>query len=89
MSSSAKTDYLTRNHILNLLSDDEVATVSTAEAAVKLSEGDEYLDLEQLEQGVLRADGVVVPMGHILPRRGVRSGTWTQILTQLRAPRTA
>lgn len=45
-------EYVTRDRILKLPSDDEVASVTTAETAAHLSDGDEYLDLEQLNQGV-------------------------------------
>ena len=50
--------YVTRDTILNLLSHDEIAKVSTAEAASGLTEGAEYLDLELLDQGVQRAGSV-------------------------------
>ncbi len=81
-----KNEYLTRDSILKLLSDDEVAKVSTAQAAPRLSDGDEYLDLERLDRGVLRASGVATPLGRMLPRKAVHEKTWTKILTQLAAP---
>ena len=77
--------YTTRNDVLGLLSDDEVARVSTAEGAAGLAAGDEYLDLEQLERGVLRAPGPVTPMGRVLPKKSVGDVTWQRILTQLGA----
>jgi hypothetical protein len=80
--------YATRDSILKLLSDEEVARVSTAETATRLSDGDEYLDLEHLDQGVRRAGGTVAPMGRVLPRNAVHTNTWSKILTQLAAPRT-
>ena len=52
-----------------LLSDDEVASVSTAEAAAGLSDGDECLDLEQLDRGVRRASATATPMGCVLPEK--------------------
>jgi hypothetical protein len=75
-----KNDYVTRESVLKLLSHDEVAKVSTAEAADHLSAGDEYLDLEHLEHGVQRAGGTPTPMGHVLPRKAVHENTWTKIL---------
>jgi hypothetical protein len=75
----------TRDRVLKLLSDDEVANVSTAEAAARLFEGDEYLDLERLEQGVQRATGTTAPMGRVLPRKAVHETTWSRILKQLQA----
>lgn len=78
--------YVLRDAIMNLLSDEEVGRICTAEAAPSLSEGEEYVDLDQLYQGVRLAMGVPPPMGRILPRRAVRQDTWTKILTQLSGP---
>jgi hypothetical protein len=46
-----------RDGNMKLQSDEEVERESTAETAERLSEGDEYLDLEQLVQGALRTLG--------------------------------
>ncbi len=83
MSNSQRNAYVLRDGIMNLLSDEEVASVSTAETAEKLADGDEYIDLEQLDQGVLRAQAVPTPMGRVLPKKSVRQDTWTKILMQL------
>ena len=83
MKSDARTEYVTRDSVLKLLSDDEVGKVSTAETAVHLTAGDEYLDLEQLERGVQRAGEKATPMGRVLPRKSVHAGTWSKILTLL------
>jgi hypothetical protein len=80
MTTSTRTELLTRETILKLLSDDEVSKVSTAEAAIHLADGEEYLDLERLEAGVLTAT-----MGTILPRKAVHAATWTRILQELSA----
>jgi len=85
MTKAERINYATRDLILEFLSDEEVARVSTSETAARLSEGDEYIDLAALPQGVQRADGVAPVMGHILPRKAVREGTWNRILTQLLA----
>jgi hypothetical protein len=74
---------LGRETVLRLLSDAEVASVSTAETAVALADGDEYLDLQALDQGVKRARGPAVPMGSILPKKAVHETTWTKILAEL------
>jgi len=87
MTYDKRTDYVTRDSILKLLTDDEVATVSTAETDEKLSEGDEYVDLEQLAQGVQRARAIATPMGRVLPRKAVRENTWSKILMQLQVRR--
>jgi hypothetical protein len=86
--SQLATHQTTRDGILNLLSDEEVARVSTAEATPHLVDGDEYIDLGQLEQGVQRASGDVAPMGRILPRKSVHDDTWSKIVKQLEAPPT-
>jgi len=76
----------TRDAILGLLSDEEVARVSTAETAPRLAVGDEFLDLEQLDLGVRRAPAMTAPMGQVLPRKAVHERTWTKILAQLALP---
>jgi hypothetical protein len=83
MKNDKRDEYLTREAVLKMLSDSEVASVSAAEAAPRLAEGDEYIDLEQLEQGVRRADGANPPMGHVLPRTAVHEDTWRKILNRL------
>jgi hypothetical protein len=75
--------YALRNGVLNLLSDEDVASVCTSEWPERLSDGEEYLDLEQLDQGVLRSLGLCTPMGWVLPRKSVRHDTWSKILVQL------
>ena len=84
-----RTEFVFRHSILGLLSDDEVASVSTAETATGLSAGDEYLDLEQPDRGVCLAAGISGPMGCVLPRRAVHETTWSKVLTELEAYRTA
>jgi hypothetical protein len=86
MTTDNRTTYVTREAILQLLSDDEVATVSTAETAPQLSVGDEYVDLEHLDDGVRRAGGAIAPMGRLLPKKAVHDATWAKILAKLPAP---
>jgi hypothetical protein len=87
MKSDERTEYVTRDSILKLLSDDEVAKVSTSETRARLLDGDEYLDLEQLDRGVQRAGGTTTPMGRVLPKNAVHANTWSRILSLLAAPR--
>ncbi len=75
--------YLTRDGILSLLSDAEVASVSTAETAERLTDGDEYIDLTNLEQGVQRAHGETMTMGPVLARKAVQDQTWQNVVEQL------
>jgi nucleotide-binding universal stress UspA family protein len=86
MKNDKRIDYETRDSILKLLTDQEIARVSTAETEAHLSEGDEYLDLEQLTRGVRRAGRPgeeAAIMGRILPRKAVQEDTWAKILAQL------
>jgi len=86
MTMSQKNVYILRDGIMNLLSDAEVASVSSAESAESLADGDEYIDLEQLDQGVRRAQAAPTPMGRVLPRKAVRQDTWSKILVKLTRP---
>jgi hypothetical protein len=83
MNTEKRSEYLTRVHLLKLLSDAEIASVSTAETAPRLSDGDEYLDLEELGLGVQRAVGLSPRTGGVLPRKAVREATWSAILARL------
>jgi hypothetical protein len=74
----------TRNEILSLLSEDELRFVSMAEDG-RIPEGDEYLDLEHPDRGVLRADPNT-PAAHALPRGAVSDTTWGKILSVLETP---
>ncbi len=86
MQNATSNEYLTRDHILKLLSDGEVASLSAAEKAGSLVDGDEYLDLQQLHEGVQCAGSSATPMGRVLPRKAIHESTWSKILSQLQAP---
>ena len=76
-----KKDALTREAILKLLTDEEVAKVSTAEGAPRLVEGDEYVDLTNLANGVQQVQATPrTPPGHALPRSAVSDGSWKKII---------
>lgn len=88
MKSDKKLQYNTRDAVMSLLSDDEVARVSMAETASSLEVDDEYVDLEQLDQGVCKATAAKMPktpMGHVLPRKAVHESTWNKIVARLSA----
>ncbi|HXK19538.1 MAG TPA: hypothetical protein VNG33_17130 [Polyangiaceae bacterium] len=76
---------LTRDRILQLLAEGEVEGASIVETTVRLANGDEYLDLEQLQHGVQRARGAVNPLGRVLSRKAVHEDTWRRIVRQLKA----
>lgn len=84
---ATRNEYITRDSLLKLLSNDEVANVASAEADIRLADGEEYLDLERLEQGVLVSPGVDTPMGSVLPKKAVSDSTWSKILVLLATPR--
>jgi hypothetical protein len=88
-SNDERNRYLTRERVLNLVSDDEIARVSMAESAPRLDNGEQYLDLDALEQGVQRAFGSNTPMGRVLPRKAVGESTWCKILRELAGARVA
>jgi len=88
MTKSHRTEYEERHSLLKLLSDEEIAKVSTAETRVALAVGEEYIDLEQLEQGVKKAPNTT-PMGRVLPRKAVREATWLAILAELQRSKAA
>jgi hypothetical protein len=73
-----------REDIMKLLSDDENARVSNAEAK-PLPVGEEYVDLDDLEAGVQKATAEMTAgdATGILPRSAVHDETWTKILAQL------
>jgi hypothetical protein len=87
MKTEKRVDYLTRDSIMRLLSDDEIAAVSTAQTAPHLAEGDEYVDLETLSRGTHGGGGVSATMGHVLPRKAVADATWHKILLALETDR--
>jgi hypothetical protein len=85
MQTEKRTGYLTRDKILKLLSDEEVARVSTEEGSRALADGEEYLDLDDPERGVRQAEGSITPTGRVLPRKAVHEDTWSRIVAQLNA----
>jgi len=76
-------DNLRREGIMAMLSDEETARVSNAEAEFRLTDGDEYLDLEHLDRGMQRAKGTIGSLGRVIPRKSVHRDTWTKIMASL------
>jgi hypothetical protein len=84
MTDQAASDLATRETILKILTDDEVAKVSTAEGATGLRNGSEYLDLIHLERGIQTAGSLThVNVGDVIPRNAVSAQTWQKITAQL------
>ncbi len=86
MKEEKRFDYLTRDGIMRLLSDDEVSAVSTAQTAAHLDDGDEYVDLETLREGVHNGPTRPAVMGHVLPKKAV-GDAWLKIIVKLRTNR--
>ena len=84
MPNTKPTDMTVRDTILKLLTDDEVAKVSSAECATGLANGVQYLDLAHLDRGVQTA-GILnkVNAGDVIPRNAVSDQTWQKIAAQL------
>lgn len=76
-------EHLTRDKILRLLSNEEVAGVSSPETENGLADGDEFIDLGKLEQGVQRAPAAKTSMGRVLTKNAVSEATWSKILLLL------
>lgn len=83
MNPGDRSQYRERDDILDLLSDEEVAKVSAEEGRADLADGDEYIDLERLDDGVRQHHGPPVASGRVLPRKAVRDATWSRILGRL------
>jgi hypothetical protein len=81
--------FITREGILKLLTDAEISSVSRAETRERLGDGDEYIDLGNLDRGVRRAGTMLTPMGRVLPRKAVAESTWLKIVDQLQTLRRA
>ena len=80
MHTDLKNELQARDGIIKLLSDDEVAKVSTAEASTRFTEGDEYIDLEHLGLGVRLVSSPIGSLEHLIPKKAVKDVTWTRIL---------
>jgi hypothetical protein len=80
MCPDAKKEALTREAVLALLSDTEVAKVSRAEGEPRLVEGDEYVDLEDLSAGVRQVHAKSPRPSSALPRSAVSDATWAKIV---------
>ena len=67
MTDASRATCLTRDTILKLLSEEEVAGISSAETMPALSDGAEYLNLENFDPGVQHADASTkFTMGNVL-----------------------
>jgi hypothetical protein len=86
MEQSKRAQLVSRDAILALLSDEEAARVSSAEGRNDLRVGDEYIDLQHLDQGIQQAFGPTKHEGNLLARTAVLATTWQKIQAQKLAP---
>ena len=91
MDNEKRSEYFTRDSIMELLSDDEIAKVTATESAAALVDGDEYIDLEQLDQGVRTVMGSAagIAVGRVVAKKAVQERTWSKVVTQLESRRIA
>lgn len=79
-----KPELARREQVLELLTDEETALVSRSEPSA-VNEGDEYVDLDRLDAGVQRVDGVPLAKVSAIFRRLVHDDTWRRIISVLAA----
>jgi hypothetical protein len=72
-----------RRDVLKPPSDAEITGVSAVETTPRPWDGGECLDLERLDEGVLRARRTAMSMPGLLPRGTVPKETWSRILELL------
>jgi hypothetical protein len=87
MSPTERGEPLDKAKLLEVLSEGELASLAAASSKTHLRRGDEYLDLEQPQRGVQRADGTATSMGELLPRKAIHEDTWRRLLRQLKMAR--
>jgi hypothetical protein len=84
MTETSGAGYALREAILGMLSDEEVAKVSTAEATSVLGSGQEFIDLGNLGLGIQRVNAATtVKMANVLPRTAVSAETWPKLVDYL------
>ncbi len=81
MASAATESAVLRDKLLNLLTDEETARVSTREDGRAMH--GEFIDLEDLGRGVQNG-GFTGTVGRALPRDAVSSATWNKIVAMLK-----
>jgi hypothetical protein len=86
---TAGRQHATRDAIWSLLSEQDVGRVSRREGGSVLIEGDEYLDLEHVHEGVRRKHTRGPTAGDVLPRNALEAATWSKICARLVPPHVA
>ena len=86
MNHSRLTSSACRGDVLAFLSEAEHRSLASAPTH-RFAVGDEFLDLEKLEEGVRTARGSGPPLAGLLPRSAVHDSTWQKILSYLNSMR--
>ena len=86
MTEASRSALVTKDAILSVLSDEETARVSTAEAAKLLHDGAEYIDLEHLDQGVQKVSSSTQKpsLATVIPKSAVSKETWAKIVAYVK-----
>ena len=89
MNNEKRSEYFTRDGLMKLLSDDEIAKVTADESATALVDGDEYVDLEELDKGVRTVAGSTagIAVGRVVAKKALQQGTWDKVVAQLASRR--
>lgn len=77
--------YVLRDKVLKLLADADVVQVSTVEGSSELAIGDQFLNLDALEQGPRYSADAQRPTANVLARKAVHEEIWVKILNELAA----
>lgn len=83
VTSDKSNGYVLRDKVLKLLADAEVVQVSTVEASSELAIGDQFLNLDALEQGPRYSADAQRPTANVLAKKAVHEETWAKILNEL------
>lgn len=83
MKSKRENEFISRDNLLKILNDEEATRVLKNEPANQLADGDEFIDLAEIERGVQRA-GELNPTD-VLARKALHENTWRKIVTNINA----
>lgn len=88
MTQPQRLDLATKDAILKVLTDEETARVSTVEAAMKLHDGAEYIDLEHLDKGVQISNSAAhstakSALTTIIPKSAISKESWQKIVAYI------
>lgn len=83
MTTKKEYEFISRDNLLKILSDDEATRFRTKVPAMQLGAADEFIDLMEIEKGVQLA-GELNPTD-VLARKVLHENTWAKIVTNVNA----